>query len=1296
MDMNISLRRITVIIMLIFSLTAGLYQLSFASERPLGDLGKPDDYYENIKSFKWSFPDTAEFQEFIEELPKSFDWRNEGAVTPAKNQGSCGSCWAFAMTGAFESKILIREGIQYDLSEQQLVSCSDFDCNGGTSNAIRFWFNEGPMEESCTGYGDIDFDDEPTGRSVNCGELQHCGRLQYNTKTDYTVDTDDINEVKSSLYKDGPAYFRFDVWQDFDFFWENGGQGEVYIQADQSSDHWWGGHAVLIIGWDDDRGAWLCKNSWGETGGPNGDGTFWVAYTGHAGGTTWFGGERNGLELGMTNFKITGSPEPKKPIADAGTDQTVREGDTVTLDGSGSRDLDDGIVSYSWQQTAGINVTLSDSGAIQPIFFAPDIDTIGESLTFKLTVTDNGGLENSDTCIVYILPKESPVLSVTPEGHTVDSESGTVTFEVANTGTGTMNWSASVSQGWLRIDIGGSGTNNGTITVSYETNTGNNRTGTIIIQAENASGTPKNVNIYQNSGKPLDYMFERMFPYNEQPYDYILSKYDHVIAADQNGTMYIADGDNIWKLNSEGEYIAKWEIKSLGMTIDKDGYIYVTDSNDRIKKYNADGNIIASWGSTGTEDGEFCLPSGIVVDADGNMYIADGGNDRIQKISSEGNFITKWECMNLGPYSCNFSSGGHSKSWSPNSTVLNVHGENVYVIDMDDTIIKFSSEGLLISEWNLKTEGLIEYLDGLAIDDNGEIYISSANFNDKSKHGILKLDSDGNIVKQIYDEEYFDVFLTIGLDGNIYAIGSYPDQIMKLNLDGEVLARWGTYSEEHGTFDEPEGISIDNEGNIYVLDGGNGRIEKFNSDGVYISGINVSCCINNAIATDTSGNIYLADAVNDIVKKFNNEGKLIAEWGNEVSGNGEFNFGFYGGIAIDNSGNVYVSENDQILKFTSDGIFITKWVVDDPRSLAVDSGGKVYVIKSGYKELQIFSSDGVHVGGWDIGGYANGIAIDESDNIYITYLEGDCVKKFTQDGQFLTQFGESGFLKGQFNNPSYLAVGKDGRVYITDSDNNRVQVFVEADVSNKKMWASPTQQNYGTMNFSDTDKPSQTFTITNISTENQTISSISITGANRTEFIQQNDSCLNTPISPSQICTFDVVFSPTSPGKKQANVEIFSGSDTTILIPLSGKVVDYSWDISPASCDFGDLNLGESSSQVLTITNTGNVEFSLDNIFLSYESDLDFSLSKDNCWNKILSPSETCTLDIGFSPTYSGDSNGEIVISSEDSSQLILNVALKGTGIYTPQPPSPEPTPTDDNDGGGGGCFISSTSPEKY
>jgi hypothetical protein len=91
------------------------------------------------------------------------------------------------------------------------------------------------------------------------------------------------------------------------------------------------------------------------------------------------------------------------PIANAGADQTVLEKSTVTLDGANSSDPDDGIESYRWKQAAGSPVTFSDPTGAQPTFEAPSFDDSGDQLLiFELIVTDNGGLQSSDSTNVSV------------------------------------------------------------------------------------------------------------------------------------------------------------------------------------------------------------------------------------------------------------------------------------------------------------------------------------------------------------------------------------------------------------------------------------------------------------------------------------------------------------------------------------------------------------------------------------------------------------------------------------------------------------------------------------------------------------------------------------------------------------------------------------------------------------------------------------------------------------------------------------------------------------------------------
>ncbi len=218
--------------------------------------------------------------------PAYWDWRDYGMVTPAKDQARCGSCWAFAATGALESKILIKDGWEYDLSEQMLISAygppDALGCCGGLGDAVRFYETVSPREESCYPYGDGDFFNIHSTCPPNSMIAEHytCPPVCYNVSDFYTVEADNLSEVKRSVRTDGPGILAYEVYEDFMTYWAHPAgtapwSDGVYFHQ---SGEYLGGHAVMVIGWDDETQSALCKNSWGSDSGPFGDGTFRIRY----------------------------------------------------------------------------------------------------------------------------------------------------------------------------------------------------------------------------------------------------------------------------------------------------------------------------------------------------------------------------------------------------------------------------------------------------------------------------------------------------------------------------------------------------------------------------------------------------------------------------------------------------------------------------------------------------------------------------------------------------------------------------------------------------------------------------------------------------------------------------------------------------------------------------------------------------------------------------------------------------------------------------------------------------------
>jgi hypothetical protein len=163
------------------------------------------------------------------------------------------------------------------------------------------------------------------------------------------------------------------------------------------------------------------------------------------------------------------------------------------------------------------------------------------------------------------------------------------------------------------------------------------------------------------------------------------------------------------------------------------------------------------------------------------------------------------------------------------------------------------------------------------------------------------------------------------------------------------------------------------------------------------------------VAVDGSGNIYVTDSCNGRVQKFDSSGAFLTKWGSAGTGDGQFGGCGQFQIAVDGSGNVYVADswNNRVEKFDSSGTFLTKW----------GSFG---------------SGDGQF--------YApSGIAVDGSGNVYVADPGNSRVQKFDSSGAFLTKWGSYGTGPGQMWDPYGIAVDGSGNVYVADTTNHRVE-----------------------------------------------------------------------------------------------------------------------------------------------------------------------------------------------------------------------------------------------------------------
>merc|ERR1712066_1112794 len=212
----------------------------------------------NIFGFKnmgdMGLPKLAGVHEYRgEELAAAIDWRSKGAVTPVKNQGQCGSCWAFSTVGGLEGAWQIGTGSLTSMSEQQFVDCSKANsgCNGGLMD-YGFQFEEGVNVATESSY-------PYTARDGTCKTSGYTTAIPRGGVTGYRDVSQSTSALQSAL-QTGPV--------------------SVAIEADQSAFQYYSGgvitsgcgtsldHGVTAVGYSSDY--FIVKNSWGSSWGANG------------------------------------------------------------------------------------------------------------------------------------------------------------------------------------------------------------------------------------------------------------------------------------------------------------------------------------------------------------------------------------------------------------------------------------------------------------------------------------------------------------------------------------------------------------------------------------------------------------------------------------------------------------------------------------------------------------------------------------------------------------------------------------------------------------------------------------------------------------------------------------------------------------------------------------------------------------------------------------------------------------------------------------------------------------------
>jgi sugar lactone lactonase YvrE len=507
---------------------------------------------------------------------------------------------------------------------------------------------------------------------------------------------------------------------------------------------------------------------------------------------------------------------------------------------------------------------------------------------------------------------------------------------------------------------------------------------------------------------------------------------------------------------------ARFDVPS-GIAVDGAGNVYVADTiNYTIRKVTADGFVTTLAGTArtaGSANGmgaaaRFAFPRGVAVDSAGDVYVADSDNHTIRKVTADGIVITLAGTAGMAG-SAN-DTGAAARFDRPTDVAVDSAG-NVYTADSGSTIRKITPGGVVTTLAG--TTGMFGSANGtgaaarfhfdapagLAVDSVGDVY-----FADRFNHTIRKITA-GGVVTTLAgiagmigsangtgDARFFSPSgVAVDSAGNVYVADRDNHTIRKITAGGVVTTLAGTagmFGSANDTgsaarFVFPLSAAVDSAGNVYVADAGNNAIRKVTSAGMVTllagagqqgsedgTGSAARFALPSGVAVDGAGNVYVADEVNHAIRKVTADG-VVSTLAGGTPGTADdtgtaAKFGFPSGVAVDDAGNVYVSDtgNHTIRKITADRVVIT----------LAGAGGM-----SG-------SADGT--GAAARFNRPSGVAIDGAGNIYVADTNNSTIRRITPAGTTTTVAGTAGVAgvllgaRPRFALPRGLAIVGDSLV----------------------------------------------------------------------------------------------------------------------------------------------------------------------------------------------------------------------------------------------------------------------------
>jgi len=590
--------------------------------------------------------------------------------------------------------------------------------------------------------------------------------------------------------------------------------------------------------------------------------------------------------------------------------------------------------------------------------------------------------------------------------------------------------------------------------------------------------------------------------------------YPSAVVVNTNGNIFIADSINnrIRKVDTNGiittvvgtgAYVYSGDngaatnagiSNPVGLCLDSVGNLFIADhDNNRIRKVAITGTITTVAGNGFSPGYNFDnipatsatlnLPSGVVVDSSGNLFIADTSNNRIRKVNTSGTITTVVGNGTAG-YTGDGGAPTSAKINNPAGVAINAYGNLLFVDSGNHCIRKLTNNIISTVAGNgtngfwgdggVATNANLSYPNGVVTDMIGNLFIA-----DLGNNRIRKVGTNGVIttsVGRILNDGDFATNATLNLvaqmtcdaNGNLYIADSGNNCIRKIDAAGIITTVAGNGSRgfsgdggaaTNGSLNQPNAVAADGFGNLWIADTRNNRLRKVDTNGIMATvagtgafgysgdggaATNAKLFFPYGVVVDGAGNVLIADLFNNRIRKVDGNGNIST-----VAGTGSVGFSGDGGVATSATmRNPYAVTLDP-----TKNLFIADF--NNCRIRRVDTNGIINTVAG--NGTSAYSGDGGAATNASSGApYA--VSADTVGNLYIADPSYGRVRKVNTSGIITTIAGNGspGFAgdggSGSFANldgPRGLAVDGAGNVYIADGGNNRIRKLAHVDYSDQ-------------------------------------------------------------------------------------------------------------------------------------------------------------------------------------------------------------------------------------------------------